>query len=100
MNTVGNMTRKLGWAALSLAFLGLAGCDNTIDGKLGIGELCRQTRECTSGLACVNRLCVAAPQAGKPTTSDEPINADLPTIRLKPNATPDAGGADASSDGG
>lgn len=98
------MTRKRVWAALLFSWLLVSGCEFSVEKQLGIGESCRQQRECKTGLDCVNRLCVLAPQSGTPTTSDEEINANLPTVEVKPASTAtDAGadgGADASTDGG
>ena len=96
-NMAGNMARKLGWAALSLALMMAAGCQFSIERQQGIGESCRQNRECKSGLDCVNRLCVARPPAGDPELLDASINASPPEAVLKPPVE-DAGPADAATD--
>lgn len=88
----GNMARKLMWVVACAALM-VAGCDFGIS-KRGVGGSCRQDRECLSGLDCVNRVCAARPQAGKPETSDDEINANIPVPTLAPPAT------DAGVDGG
>lgn len=84
------MARKLRWIAACAALL-VTGCDFGID-KVGIGSSCRQNRECVRGLDCVNRVCAARASAGKPETSDEELNADIPVPTVEP--------IDAGADGG
>ncbi len=86
------MARNLGWVA-AFALLMLAGCDGFA--KMGVGGSCRQDRECTTGLDCVNRVCAARAQKGAPDSSDKPIKSEIPVPMLEPI---DAGAAGA--DGG
>jgi len=101
-NMAGNMARKMGWVAASLALFVGAGCTFSIE-KLGVGDSCRQERECLSGLQCVDRICVSEPRPETPESTDEPINANIPVPTIKPAVEADSGadaGPDAGADGG